>query len=332
MLLAGDIGGTKSALALIDPVAGARAPLRHARYASQRFPSLQAVMHEFLGKDGRGIASACFGVAGPVVDGRARITNLPWILDETTLAADLGIASVQLLNDVQATAAAIPTLRPDEVETVVQGDTALHGTIALVAPGTGLGEAFLLWDGTRYRAHASEGGHVEFAPSDDLQSALLAYVGRTFPHVSYERVCSGLGIPNIYDFLCATAIEDERPGIVEELRLAEDRCRAIIQAAMAPRPSPRCARALEIFVAILGAEAGNLALKVMATGGVYLAGGIPRAIVPALRTPRFRDAFRRKGRLSPLVERIPVHVITGDAALLGAATVGLEAAAMPGRP
>jgi glucokinase len=332
MLLAGDIGGTKSALALIDPVAGARAPLREARYASQRFPSLQAVVHEFLGTDGRGITSACFGVAGPVVGGRARITNLPWILDETTLATDFGIPSVRLLNDVQATAAAIPALRPDEVQTVMEGDGALHGAIALIAPGTGLGQAFLVWDGTRYRPHASEGGHVEFAPADEIQTALLAHLKRTFPHVSYERVCSGIGIPHIYDFLCAAGIEDERPDVVDELRLAEDRCRAIIEAATAPQASPRSARALEIFVAILGAEAGNLALKVMATGGVYLAGGIPRAIIPALRTPRFRDAFRAKGRLSLLMERIPVHVITGDAALLGAAAVGLEAAAMPGRP
>jgi glucokinase len=325
MLLAGDIGGTKSDLALFDSASGPRVPLKRARYASQQFPCLQAIVHEFLQGNTLEITGACFGVAAPVVDGHAEMTNLPWTIDEAALRADLHVPFVRLLNDVQATACAIPSLDPSEVETIVDGDAARRGAIALIAPGTGLGEAFLVWDGMRYWAQPSEGGHVEFAPSDDDQLALLAYMRRRHPHVSYERVCSGIGIPHIYDFLQEIGAGEEIPAVAERLLIADDRTRAIFEAATGPGVSPLCMRTLEMFVSILAAEAGNLALKVVATGGVYLAGGIPRAIVPALRSERFRNAFRDKGRLSDLVARIPVRLITGEAALWGAAIAGFEA-------
>jgi glucokinase len=325
LLLAGDIGGTKSAFALFDRETGPRVPLRRAEFPSQQFPSLEAVVAAFLERGPERITSACFGVAGPIIDGHAKATNLPWTFDERTLADALGVPSVALLNDVQATAQAIPSLLPDEVETIIEGSAVAGGVIALVAPGTGLGEAFLVWNGVRYRPEASEGGHTDFAPTDDEQAALLAHMQQRFEHVSYERVCSGIGIPNIYDFLRDTSRVRETPAIAERLSTVTDRTRIILDAALGELACPLCVRTLEMFVSILGAECGNRALKVLATGGLFLAGGIPRNILPALRDGRFQQAFRDKGRLSDVVTRLPVRVITGDAALLGAAIWGLQA-------
>jgi glucokinase len=232
---------------------------------------------------------------------------------------------VSVINDVQATAQAIPSLRPDEIVTLLDGEAVPEGTIALIAPGTGLGEAFLVWDGSGYRSHPSEGGHADFAPNDPDQADLLAYMKRGFRHVSYERVCSGIGIPNIYAWLIDTGRVAETPAVAQLLAGAADRTRIIVDSALAEHPCPLCLRTVEVFVSILAAVAGNLALKVMATGGVYLAGGIPKNILPLLEGERFGAAFSDKGRLSELVSRIPVHVITGDAALRGAAIWGMQA-------
>jgi glucokinase len=324
LLLAGDIGGTKSALALFSREAGPRVPLRRKELPSRQFPSLDAVVREYLRDIHETIDLACFGVAGPVSNGRVRATNLPWTIDEHSLAHALDVPAVRILNDVQATAQAIPSLEPHETVSVVDGTPVQGGTIALIAPGTGLGEAFLVWDGAGYRAEPSEGGHADFAPSDAEQLRLLAHMRRDFDHVSYERVCSGIGIPNLYDFLRLAGEVGERPEVAQGLASAADRTRFILDEALAADPSPLCAATLRLFVSILGAEAGNLALKVFATGGVYLAGGIPRNILPALRTPTFRDAFRAKGRLAGFMADIPVHVITSDAALMGAAIWGLQ--------
>jgi glucokinase len=228
-------------------------------------------------------------VAGPVVAGRATITNLPWVVDEEQLQAALNLSFVHLLNDLEAIAHAVPFLEPADLHTLNEGQPAPGGTIAVIAPGTGLGEAFLTWDGSRYCPHASEGGHTDFGPVNPLEVELLRYLQDRFEHVSYERICSGLGLPNIYAFLKDSGYADEPAWLAEELTAADDPTPVIVNAALHPayggderEGSELCVATLNTFVSILGAEAGNLALKVLASGGVYLGGGIPRRILPAL--------------------------------------------------
>jgi glucokinase len=321
MLLAGDIGGTKTDLAIYSAEAGPRAPLVQAEFPSAHYPSLEAIAREFLANIKYPVERACFDVAGPVLEGRAKITNLPWIIDEQILKDDLGLKSVQVLNDLEAVARAVPILEADDLRTINPGEPVPGGTLAVIAPGTGLGEAFLTWDGARYLAHPSEGGHADFAPADSIQTALLEYLRMRDSHVSIERVCSGYGIPNIYDYLRDTGYAPETAEIARRLAAAADRTPIIIAAALDPtHPCPLCTETLNIFVAVLGAESGNMALKVLATGGVYLGGGIPKRIMPALQDGRFMEAFQRKGRLREVLASIPIHVITSQAALIGAAT------------
>lgn len=325
MLLAGDIGATKTALALISPEAGPSAPVAQATFPSGDYPSLEAVVRAFLRQTPAAITHASFGVPGPVVGGRAHVTNLPWVVDQRRLEQELHLPSVLLMNDLVATASAVPHLRPQDVRTLQAGHREPGAAIAVIAPGTGLGEAFLTWDGQRYRAHPSEGGHTDFAPADERQAGLLAYLRRKEAHVSYERVCSGLGLPHIYAFLKESQAAEEPAWLTARLAQGHDPTPVIIEAAQsADPPCPLAAAALGIFVSALGAEAGNLALKVLATGGVYVGGGIPPRILPALIGGGFLRAFCRKGRLSDLMARIPVHVILhSSAALFGAACVGL---------
>ena len=326
MLLAGDIGGTKTNLAIFSPKASVRAPLAEASFPSADYPSFEALVREFLSKIGLKVARASFGVAGPVMAGRAKVTNLPWIIDEQELQATLQISSVQVLNDLEAIACAVPFLEPADLYTLIEGEPAAGGAIAVIAPGTGLGEAFLTWDGASYRAHASEGGHASFAPTNQFEIELLRYLLKQFEHVSCERVCSGRGLPNIYAYLKDSGCGDEPEWLAQQLAAAEDPTPIVINGALgSERLSELCVATLNAFVSILGAEAGNLALRVVATGGVYLGGGIPRRILPALQHERFMESFRRKGRLSALLARVPVHVIINPkAALLGAAHHGLE--------
>ncbi len=325
LLLAGDIGGTKTALALISAKAGPSAPVAQATFPSGDYPSLEAVVHAFLNQNRAMVTRAIFGVPGPVVGGRAQATNLPWVVDERHLKKTLHLSSILLINDLAATATAVPYLRPGDVRTLNAGLREAGGAIAVIAPGTGLGEAFLTWDGARYRAHPSEGGHADFAPGDDRQAGLLAYLRAKGGHVSYERVCSGRGLPHIYAYLRQSGAGEEPPWLTARLAEARDPAPVIIEAALSADPAcPLAAATLEIFVSILGAEAGNLALKVLATGGVYVGGGIPPRILPALGDGRFMQAFCRKGRLSDLLYKIPVHVILhSSAALVGAAYAGL---------
>jgi glucokinase len=284
------------------------------------------VVHAFLSETGARPERACFGVAGPVVEGRASVTNLPWSMDESHLAQELNLQRVHLLNDLEAIANAVPMLEPADVHALNEGDPEPGGAIAVIAPGTGLGEAFLTWDGVRYIAHPSEGGHTDFAPSGRLQTGLLEYLRQIYGHVSWERVCSGTGIPNIYAYLKACGYAEEPTWLADRLAAARDATPVIVTVALDPeRPSRLCEDTLHTFVAILGTEASNLALKVLATGGVYLGGGIPPRIVSALRDGRFMDAFLGKGRFSGFVSRIPVHVIlNANAALLGAARYGMD--------
>jgi glucokinase len=259
------------------------------------------------------------------VAGRAKITNLPWSVDQTSIAGELNLKAVYLLNDLEAIACAIPGLRPGDVETLSTGKPVERANIAVIAPGTGLGEAFLTWEGGEYRAHSSEGGHADFAPADEIQMRLLEFMRQRFDHVSYEHVCSGVGIPHVYEFFPDREKTPESAETLERIALASDRTKAIIQSALDPAaPSQRCVAAIDTVVSIMGSEAGNLALKVMAVGGVFLAGGIPIHIMPVLKTPRFLQSLRRKGRFSEMMSRIPVHLMISRVGIAGAAAYGLR--------
>jgi glucokinase len=326
ILLAGDIGGTKTNLAIFSAEAGLRAPLAEATFPSRDYPSLGAVVNEFLAQTGYQVERATFGVAGPVIGERATITNLPWVMSETELAESLHMSSVHLLNDLVAIANAVPRLEPADLHTLKPGEPARGGAIAVVAPGTGLGEAYLTWDGHRYHAYASEGGHADFAPTNPQQLELLGYLQARFEHVSYEAVCSGKGIPNLYDFLRDSGYGPEPAWLAEQLAGAKDRTPIIVQAAL-DKSSELCTATLYLFGSILGAETGNMALKVLATGGVYLGGGIPPRILPVLNQGEFLAAFQQKGRFSDFLRNVPIHVILNPrAALLGAACYGFDLA------
>jgi glucokinase len=327
MLLAGDIGGTKTTLAIYKPKQGVRSPAAMDTYASARFTGLNEIVREFLSVHGSlasSIETAVFGVAGPVEDGEATITNLPWMLDETGLQQSLGIPRVILLNDLEAVANAIPHLTGSDVHVIQQGTQLPEAPIGVIAPGTGLGEAFLTWDGNRYRAHPSEGGHADFSPATPSQMGLLQHLREHFGHVSWERVCSGSGIPNIYEYLKDSGYADEPVWLSERLAQADDPSPAIVNTALEGQPGAElCVATLNTFVAILGAEAGNLALKVLARGGIYLGGGIPPKILDALTGERFSAAFRGKGRFTDMLSSIPVYIILHpEAALMGAASLG----------
>ena len=326
MLLAGDIGGTKTNLGVYSTEKGPRKPLVEATFPSAQYPSLEALVSDFLKQADVNVDCAAFGVAGPVVGGKATITNLPWVVDETQLRETLNLRSVGLLNDLEAIAHGVPLLEQEDLHTLNERVPAPGGTLAIIAPGTGLGEAFLTWDGSCYRAHASEGGHADFGPTSPLEIGLLRYLQKRLEHVSYDRVCSGLGLPNIYAYLKESGYAEEPSWLAEQLAAAEDPTPVIVNAAFGTEePCKLCAATLDIFVSVLGAEAGNLALKVLATGGVYLGGGIPPRILPALKQGGFMEAFRNKGRFSDLLARVPVKVIlNAKIALLGAAWYGLR--------
>jgi glucokinase len=324
MLLAADIGGTKTNLAVFSPEEGPRAPLAEATYPSGPYPSLEALVREFLDQVNLKVENASFGVAGPVVEGRATTTNLPWIIDETQLEQALNLSSVRLLNDLDAIAHAVPFLEPVDLHTLNAGEPVPDGTMAVIAPGTGLGEAFLTWSGSRYQPFPSEGGHADFAATNPLEIGLLRYLLDQREHVSYERVCSGRGLPNIYAYLKESGYAYEPGWLAKQLAGADDATPVIVNAALAGE-NELCIATLNTFVSILGAEAGNLGLKVLATGGVYLGGGIPPRILLALQDGNFMRAFLNKGRFSDLLARMPVHVILNPkAALLGAACHGFE--------
>jgi glucokinase len=328
MLMAGDIGGTKTRLALVSPEAGPRQFVAEQEFHSADYKGLPPVVEAFLAKTGGQATSACFDVAGPVIDGRARLTNLAWDLDETGLCTDLGLKRVTLLNDLNAIAHAIPHLKPEEWVDINPGKATPHGAIAVMAPGTGLGEAFLIWSGTAYVACSSEGGHRDFGPTNHVQAGLWSYLTDRFRHVAYERVAAGIGVQNVYDYVRSCDPASESPAFAALLQAATDRTPLIIEAALQnPDNNPLAAQALRIIIDVWGAEAGNLALTVLATGGVYLAGGLPPRLLAQLRDGAFLRAFCAKGRFANLLREVPIKVVTVNAALLGAAMVGLELAA-----
>ncbi len=327
LLLAGDVGATKTHLGIYDPGQGPLTPLGEEVLPSADYGSLTELVGDFLERSEFTPRRAVFGVAGPVIAGRAQITNLPWEIAEGSLAAELKLESVRLVNDLLAMAWSICHLAASDLHTIWEGSPKLGGNRVLIAPGTGLGEAFLIWNGQGYDPHPSEGGHADFAPGNPLEAKLHLALLRQLGHVSYDRVCSGSGIPRIYRFLLERNRIRENVAIRKLVARTQDPTPIIIAAALDEKnPCLLCRKTLDIFVGVLGAEAGNLALKFLATGGVYLGGGIPPRILPLLKGDIFLKSFLNKGRLADIPKQTPLKVITRPGVgLMGAAALGLAA-------
>jgi glucokinase len=318
MILAGDIGGTNSRLAIFATDGGQLQSVIEETFASREHANLETILHKFMSSHELPIDVACLGIAGPVKDGRSAAVNLAWSVDARKLMQELHIGTVKLLNDLEAYAYGIAMLTPEDFVSLNSGAADASGNAAVIAAGTGLGEAGLYWDGRQHRPFATEGGHTSFAPNDPLQVELLGFLWRELDHVSWERLLSGPGLLNIYRFLRDTGHGEEPAWLRREMQ-QHDPPAVISQAALAGS-SILCQQALDLFVTLYGAEAGNLALKIMATAGVYVGGGIAPEIIQKLTDSTFMRAFVAKGRLESLLRDIPVHVIMNDkTALLGAA-------------
>lgn len=323
MILAGDIGGTHTRLALFEENQGRLLKTQSRVYPSRDHKGLDEIVSLFLTEQKASVSAACFGIAGPVVNGQVSTPNLAWVVDALQLTKLLQVQEVSLINDLQAHASGIDELCDADfvdLNTTARGE----GNGALIAAGTGLGEAGLYWDGTRRYAFASEGGHSDFAPRNDIEVDMFRYLRNKFGRVSYERIVSGRGLRNVYDFLRDSGKEEEPAWLRDELAQAADEGATISHVGMNAKAAI-CEHALDIFVSVYGAEAGNLALKFLATGGVFLSGGIAARILPRLQRPAFLLAFVNKGRLQPLMEKIPVRVINNDqVGVLGAARHALH--------
>ena len=318
MILAGDIGGTNSRLAFYDGSNGSIRQVTAAVYPSQEFSSLDEIVLKFVATSNVQPDTVCLGVAGPVRNGRVEASNLPWVIDSKRLAQELHLEKTTLINDLEANAWGIATLQPGDVVPLNRPKGNSIGNQAVIAAGTGLGEAGMFWDGTQYRIFASEGGHCDFAPRNDIETDLLRYLRARFGHVSYERIVSGPGLVNVFHFLRDTGRGTEPAWLTEEMAHS-DPAAAISRSAMEGQCA-LCEQALDLFVSIYAAEAGNLALKTMALGGIYLGGGIAPKMLAKLSGPLFMQSFVAKGRMQHLLESIPVIVIMNDnTALQGAA-------------
>ena len=317
VILAGDVGGTKTTLGLCQSSEDGIRLIRAQNFPSKAYDGLKKIIGEFVKYTLR-IKAACFGIAGPVIAGNAVTTNLPWQISETSLKRFLSIRNVSLINDLVANAHGIEVMRKKDFSVLNAGKKEI-GNRALLSVGTGLGAAILFWNGKRYIPSPSEGGHVEFGPKNRLELDLLRYFFDRFGHVSYERVLSGAGLFNIYKFLIDTGKFGAEP-VWLAVQMEQEHAAAVITEMARLKTSKLCEAALDLFTSIYGAAAGNVALQVMATGGMYLGGGIAPKIIWKLKDGTFMKAFTDKRRLSSIAERIPVKVIMNDrAALLGAA-------------
>ncbi|MDP1608310.1 MAG: glucokinase [Chlamydiales bacterium] len=314
MILAGDVGGTYTRLALFDS-SQEMLCMREKKFSSKTFSGLEEIVREFLGSEK--VSTACFGVAGPVREDRCVATNLPWVIDAKELSKQLQITSVHLLNDLEANAYGIRMLKQEELALIYPGSGPKIGNQALIAAGTGLGEAGLYWNGKEQLPFASEGGHSDFAPRDPLEIELFLYLQKKFGHVSYERVVSGPGLVNLYQFLLDTRRGSVNASIQEEM-LARNPGSVISEHGRLNKDET-ATKAVDWFLSLYGSEAGNLALKYLALGGVYLGGGIVPHLIDRIQSGLFYDSFVQKGRFKDLLSSIPIWVILNDrAALLGA--------------
>ncbi len=325
MILAGDIGGTKTILALFNEAGPGLNQVCEATFTNREHGTFEEILALFLkGQPSASVQSGCFGVAGAVIDGQTRMTNLNWELEEKVLTKAMEVRQVKLLNDLEATAYGMLHLSPEELKVLNPAGQKQKGNIAVIAAGTGLGEAMLYWDGSQYHPSASEGGHADFAPRTDLEIELLRYLrAKLNGRVSYERVLSGPGLLNIYTFLRDTGHGTEPAWLTEKLK-SGDPSATISQLGIAGE-EPLCTEALDLFTSIYGAEAGNLALKCLAVGGVFVGGGIAPKILPALERGAFLESFSNKGRFSELLRTMDLKVsLNPCTALLGAAYYGLR--------
>lgn len=317
LVLAGDVGGTSTRLAYFQAEDAALTVLAEGRYQSREHSSLIEIVRRFAEQHRLVAERACFGIAGPILEGRVRTPNLPWHIEGVELAELLGLPQVRLINDLEANTYGIAALKDQDLVTLNAGEPEPTGTIAVVSAGTGLGESLAYWDGSTHVPLPSEAGHADFAARNELEADLLLYLQAKHGRVSYERVLSGPGLLDIYRFLRDEHYFQENPAIIAAMNAGDPP--AVITRAGLDGSCPMCSKALDIFVAVYGAEAGNAALRFLATGGVYLGGGIAPKIIDRLRGAPFIVAFTAKGRLSSLVQSIPVHVILNErTALLGA--------------
>jgi len=323
VILGGDVGGTKCNLALFHPESGAPVEGTFRRYPSDGYARFEDVVTEFaktvVEPAGGKIIGAGFGVAGPPMEGVCVATNLPWVVDSHSLAALLGLPRVALVNDVEANAYGIAALAPRDFEVLNPGSPGARGMQAVIAAGTGLGEAGLFWDGKTHRPFSTEAGHADFAPGNELEDALVVYLRKRFGgHASWERALSGPGLHNIFEFLRDTGRGMPERWLEEAMQKGDPS--ATISHAGLEGTSPICVKALDIFVSLYGSESGNVTLRLMASGGLFIGGGIAPKILPKLRSPNFLEAYLSKGRMRPVLEKVPVRVILNDrTALLGAA-------------
>lgn len=323
MIVAGDIGGTKTVVALYEAHGTELRLVRDETFKSRENPSLEAILGQFL--QGEKLQAGCFGVAGAVIAGRCQATNLPWSMDESSLAQAIGAPRVKLLNDLEAAAYGMLFLKPQELVSLnASAGPPRQGNIAVLAAGTGLGEAILYWDGKGYQPLACEGGHCDFAPRTDIEMELLRYLRERFHgHVSYERVLSGPGYVNIFEFLRDRGYYAVSPQL--EAKIKQGELSVVVTQEGLAGTDPLCARTNELFSEIYGAEAGNLALKCLAVGGVFVGGGIAPKMLPALQNGSFLRGFTDKGRFAGLMRSLPVHVaLNPRAPLLGAAHYALK--------
>jgi glucokinase len=329
IVLAGDVGGTNARLAIVDVDGCTARIVKEHKYPSRDYPGLAPIVRHFCEEAASRPDRACFGIACPLVGEDCIAPNLPWTINVRELAADIEIPRTRIINDFVAVGYGIELLKPTDLATLQEGTPESHGPIALIGAGTGLGQGFLFWDEDHYEVLASEGGHADFAPRGKLQAGLLQFLATQFHRVSWERLLSGPGVVNTYKYLLASAVAPEQATVKDEMA-REDPAAVIARHGLA-KTDWLSDRTLDLFSEIFGAQAGNVALTVVATGGVYLAGGIAPKIVERLKAGPFMDAFRDKGRLSELLSHIPVHVVMNPSVgLLGSAAVAGRLTAVNG--
>ncbi len=343
LLLAGDIGGTKTILRLVDDHDGEQHLLHQQRYASPSYPSLDPIVQDFLTQAQQTLdrdpspSAACFAIAGPVVNQRAKLTNLPWQLDAQQLEQSLKIAKVELINDFSAVGYGCINLPAEDLHTLQAGERQEHGPIAVIGAGTGLGQGYLIWGGDHYHVYPSEGGHADFAPRSELEFGLLTYLQKRYGRISVERVVSGQGIVSIYQYLrdsdYASTLDPASGSSQSELGQAVQTWEsqpegektldpaAMISEAALNHSDPLAEKTMEMFVSLYGSEVGNLGLKLLSTGGIYVAGGIAAKILPLLQSGPFLDSLLDKGRLSSVLKMMPIQIVQNtEVGLIGAAS------------